>query len=428
MDSPTVESIIETSTRWLLNEQDKDGGLTDGGWAERHGTDVNVLNTAEVIIALLEGGRINEAEVDAGDSRIQKAVSFIEREQIPEGENAGAWQRDVTENGTPRKLPDPFRSSFALQALIKAGRPRDAEPVTKGVAWLLKIRNADNGWGYRKKSKSEILPTCCALLALLKACEPDSDNDKDLVKNAIEAGLKSLVENYKANWGSFNRSRDYFEGLHTVYAVLVLQAAKQSGFSKYIREEKSALDWLLLNQDKASRAVEEIIKIDPIRDDKGNGKGDYGFFCNTDLLLLKVLSNSAEYSDSKLARNTMISIGNRRDESGGFFGHRVFTWSTAHAICGLDAAKSKFPQIPVSTPEYVGIKVGTPILVFAIIVFAGTVYMSVMGSFKEMQAVVSVFLMLACLLAYGLIGEKTFIELFKGVWDKLPSFGDKKKQ
>lgn len=111
-----------------------------------------------------------------------------------------------------------------------------------------------------------------------------------------------------------------------------------------------------------------------------------------------------------------------------FFGHRVFTWSTAHAICGLDAAKSKFPQIPVPTPEYVGTKVSTPILAFAIIVFAGTVYMSVMGSFKEMQAVVSVFLMLACLLAYGLIGERTFTELFKGLGISWPSLTDKKKQ
>jgi hypothetical protein len=423
MNDPTVKSIIETSTRWLFNEQDK-----SGGWAERHGTTANVLNTAEVIIALLDGGLINEAKVEAGDSRIQKAVSFIEEKQTTGDENAGAWQREVTVDGAPRKLPDPFRSSFALQALIKAGRPRDSEPVTKGMAWLLSIRNADNSWGYRKGSQSELLPTCCALLALLKACEPNSDKDKDPLKNAIEGGLKSLVENYQAISGSFNRSGDYFEGLHTVYAVLVLQGARHSGFGKYIREEKNALDWLLQHQDKASRAVEEIIKIDPIRDDKGYGKGDYGFFCNTDLPLLKVLSNSGEYSDSKLARNTMINIGNRRDESGGFFGHRVFTWSTAHAICGLNAAESKFPQIPVSTPEYVGIKVGTPILVFAIIVFAGTVYMSVMGSFKEIQAVVSVFLMLALLLANGFIGEKTFTELVKGFGISWPSLGDKKKQ
>ncbi|MCX6672836.1 MAG: hypothetical protein NTY37_03550 [Methanothrix sp.] len=423
MDDPTVQSIIETSTRWLLNGQDQ----ISGGWAERHGTSVNVLNTAEVIIALLDGGLINGAKVEAGDSRIQKAVSFIEEKQTGD-EIVGFWQREITEDGTTRNLPDPLRSSFALQALIKAGRGKNSGSVTKGVAWLLKIRNADNGWGYRKGSDSEILPTCCALLSLLKAREAGWDFDSEPDKNPITKGLKSLVENYQDdNSGSFNRSGNYLEGLHTVYAVLVLQAARQSGLSAYIREENNALDWLLQHPDKASRAVEEIIKIDPIRDQKGYGKGDYGFFCNTYLILLKVLSNSAEYSDSKLARNTMITIGNMRDESGGFYGYRVFTWSTAHAICGLNSAKSKFPQIPQSTPEYVGTKVGTPILAFAIVMFLGVVYMSVMGSFKELQAVICAFLMLALLLAYKFIGEKTFAELTKGLGISWSSLSDKKK-
>ena len=82
--SGSVNNAISSATDWLLKSQNK-----AGGWAERSGKEVSTLNTAEVIIAVLEGGR-----VAPGDKHIQNGVKFLKAHQCQQELDTGAWMRE----------------------------------------------------------------------------------------------------------------------------------------------------------------------------------------------------------------------------------------------------------------------------------------------------------------------------------------------
>lgn len=55
---------------------------------ERRGSHVNVLNTAEAMIALIDSGICH-----AGTSSIRGAVDFLLKHQTVDGKDAGSWPR-----------------------------------------------------------------------------------------------------------------------------------------------------------------------------------------------------------------------------------------------------------------------------------------------------------------------------------------------
>jgi hypothetical protein len=400
MDGIAVEGLIEKSTERLFRQQD---GET-GGWAERHGICPSTLNTAEAIIALLDSGGASP-----GNVKIQKGATFLEEKQNP---TTGAWPRNYhVIHGENRLIPDPIRTSCAIQALLKTGRRIDSKSIENGINWLISIKNSDNGWGYRPEAPTKILPSCFSLLALIEA----HSDGMSKCEQPIKDGLQLLIEKFfNKNSGSFGTSEDKLEATHTIYAVLVLQAArKKSQISGYLSQEKKSLQWLLENQSKARRLVEEIIEIDA----EPSGEGNYGFLFMTEPLLIRVLISSEfkEHRESRLARNAMINFGDKMDDNGGFYGHRVFSWSTSQVLCGLGVAKSQFPEIPERNPEYTGTKAGIPIMILAVIELLAVVGLTCVQKFQLFQASIFMVLMFATLLAYDKIGEKTFNEMTKGV-------------
>jgi squalene cyclase len=129
------DDMTRHAARWLLREQDP-----SGGWGEREGLTPNTLNTAEVIISLLEADAI-----EPGATQIQKAVGFFARHQ----HDSGAWCREVRLEDDGIALgPDLLRTALAVQALIKAGRSTGDEPVRGAIAWLLSRQHADGGWSF----------------------------------------------------------------------------------------------------------------------------------------------------------------------------------------------------------------------------------------------------------------------------------------
>jgi hypothetical protein len=391
-----LTDVMKKSADWLLENQD----AHTGGWADRAGGMPSILNTAEAVTAILDGHT-----VQPGDHRIQRAVQFLLRHQIAGGDDRGAWAREFPGNGGGIiQVPDMVRTSFAIEALIKAGTGVDTEPVKNAVQWLLAVRNADSGWGYRRGSPSAPTPTCFALMALIEAHKAKMEE----CRQPVIDGLDFLVGKHRNAAGSFGPAGP-LEAVHTIYATLVLQAARRCELSSYSDREEEAIQWLREHPDEATKLVEERIMID------ADGRYNYDFLFMTHSLLIRVLAGSRDKEDqnSALARGTLITLRDRMHPSGGFYGDRVFVWSTAKVLSALSMAVSHFQAFPDRSPEYSGVKAGTLVWVFAILLSAFVVYLTVKGSFELLHAGIFIFLMLALLLAYGMIGEKTFKELVR---------------
>ncbi len=386
--------VISRSGDWLLNIQDK----ASGGWKDILGKTPSTLNTAEAIIALLDG-----AHVVPGDVRVQKGVKFLLDHQSTEGSDKGSWPKEVWTDHGAYRIADMVRTSFAIQALIKAGQGVNTGPVESAVNWLLSIKNEDSGWGYCKGSPSYLMPTCFAMMALLAACRAGMNQCED----PITSGLQLLVQRYSTPEGCFDVPGP-LRAVHTIYTVLVLQEARRAALSVFTQKETEAIRWLLRNPDDATKMVEEIITIDPATE-----RGNYGFTFMTDSLLIRVLigSKEKEHRESGLARDAMLSLKDKMDVDGGFYGYRVFSWSTAKVISALCVAKSEYKDFPRRRPEYPGRKSGNFIFAFAVLLSGFVVYLTMKGGFSWLQALFLAFLMLASLLAYGKIGEKSFTEL-----------------
>jgi len=76
-------------------------------------------------------------------------------------------------------------------------------------------------------------------------------------------------------------------------------------------------------------------------------------------------------------------------------------------------ASADYREFPTRRPEYTGRKAGNWVLGFAVLLSGFGVYLEVQSKFDVQVMVLFVFLMLAALLAYGKIGEKSFKELVK---------------
>ncbi len=216
-----ISEIIARGGQWLEQQQDKESK----GWGERRGSHANVLNTAEAMIALIDSGTCN-----AGSSSIRGAAGFLLEHQTLNGQDAGSWPRELTaDSGETIEIPDLVRTTYAIQALIKAGKGIADPPVKLALDWLLARRNeTTHGWGYARGKTEALMPTCFALSALLEAFDAQSG----AYQAEITSGLHFLVNTYfntggSEVHGSFGETGP-LQGVHTIYAALVLQIARHN--------------------------------------------------------------------------------------------------------------------------------------------------------------------------------------------------------
>ena len=396
-----VADLKSRSVNWLLQVQDE----ASGGWGEQPGKRPNALNTAEAVLALVGGG------LDVGDKQIQQGIQFLTgQKQSAKEPDAGAWTREVNGvGGAKRLLPDVVRTAVVIRALIRAGAVNN-EQVKSAIDWLIDVQSTDGGWPFRRDASGELLPTCLSLRALIAA---GGAGEKEKCEKPVRDGLDYLQQHAANADGSFGAD-DRLRGGHTIQAVLVLQEARNRRVAEHVSLENGVIDWLMRNPDKSHAMVEERIRVDPLE----AGSGDYGYLFMTESLLVQALAGAytVEHHRSRLYRGAMMGLGERFDETtGAFYGERVFSWSTAKAINALSAAQQHFSEIPKRDPEYSGAKTGPWIFGFALLLAGIAAYLSVIGVFGRLQAVFFVFLMLALLLVYGHIREKTFKELFSGL-------------
>ena len=413
-----ITEIINHAGRWLEQQQDKESR----GWGERRGGHVNVLNTAEAMIALIDSGVCH-----AGTASIRGAADFLLKHQTLDGPDAGSWPRELTtDDGKTIDIPDLVRTAYAIQALIKAGKGIDEHPVRMALVWLLGRRNENTkGWSYARGKPDALMPTCFALNALLDAY----DAYPGAYQTQIQESLQHLVEAYYQEGG--NEVRGSFgapgplQGIHTIHAALVLQIARANNLSRYPEQEKQAIEWLLRNPDKAIRLREEWVEIDQNQVTDGQ-TGGYGFMVMADTLLMKLLLGSENIDDKKsaLAHEAMHSLKDKIDDStGAFYGPRLFSWATAKALSALAVmqkhAGAEYPDLPARMPESRtesgGWKTGPVIIGFVTLLSGLGFYLMLNDKFGLLEFSFFVVMMLAALLAYGAIGEKTFSELFGNV-------------
>jgi hypothetical protein len=137
---------VRAATRWLLGQQNKDGGY---GFAKDAASDVD--DTGSVIQALVAGGRKAAPVVD-------RAVRYLRKAQRPDG---GFGQMAASESNAQS-------TAFAIQGLVAAGRnPRAMKRTRTPVEYLKSLQAADGSVRYsRTSTQTPVWVTAQALNAL----------------------------------------------------------------------------------------------------------------------------------------------------------------------------------------------------------------------------------------------------------------------
>ena len=137
---------VRAATRWLLRQQNKDGGY---GFAKDAASDVD--DTGSVIQALAAGGRKASRVVD-------RAVRYLRKAQRPDG---GFGQMAVSESNAQS-------TAFAIQGLVAAGRnPRTIKRTRTPIEYLKTLQAADGSFRYsRASAQTPVWVTAQALNAL----------------------------------------------------------------------------------------------------------------------------------------------------------------------------------------------------------------------------------------------------------------------
>lgn len=191
-DPARLEEAMRRGTAWVLSMQNR-----DGGWgAFDHNNDSTFLtrvpfadhnamidpSTGDVTGRVLEYlGRLGWP---ASDSRVGRAVRFLQRDQTPEGPWHGRWGVNYL-----------YGTSGALRALETVGLQREAESQC-AVAWLRSVQNADGGFGESCASyddpdlkacgHSTPSQTAWALIGLLAAGNPSEPATKQAVAYLLD--------------------------------------------------------------------------------------------------------------------------------------------------------------------------------------------------------------------------------------------------
>ena len=127
--------------------------------------------------------------------RMKAALSWLEKEQEPEGSWFGRWGVNYV-----------YGTWSVLCALGRAGVPHDHPMIVRAVAWLKQVQNPDGGWGEscdsyaldrkgHESCRSTASQTAWALLGLMAVGETASAE--------VERGIAWLMVNQEADglWG-----------------------------------------------------------------------------------------------------------------------------------------------------------------------------------------------------------------------------------
>jgi hypothetical protein len=397
--SDDIFDCIGNASKWLKRIQNK----KDGGWGEYKGNDSNCLNTAEAILALVRSGCNT-----AGDQIIQDGVKFLCDNQIKKQnkigkKNCGSWPRMATRGKNIIRIPDTVRTSCALLACNTAGISSTHTAVKEGVNWLLQTQNKKtHGWGYSPNQENQLFPTCMALRALMQICQSSNTRTNDLIQKGLDH-LKS----YRNDDGSYGLAHG-LEVSHTLYVIQTYSMAYELGFTVPSGAIKDATYWIQQHKKDALRWSTETILLKP--DPKSSH--NFTFSHINPALYLEVVDKNIREEDD-IASDALIAIHDNMDvPTHAFCAKRPVSWATAKTLLGLTPARQifhDFPQSPKSVPLKLGLK---HYLLFALTAFV--LISAVLAALNRLNvtfASILFLVILAILLIYGYISERSFVRL-----------------
>jgi len=391
---------MATATRWLASIQDE----ASGGWGEYQGALPNALNTAEALLALLDGDQYT-----AGDTAIQRGAAYLAEAQLRKEKGAlprddGAWCRlALDDTKTERHLPDTVHSVFALLALNCTGKPTTDPTIQKGLDWLVRIHNKDGGWGHAAGKESRLLPTCQVLDVLLRLYQADDSELRTRLHPLLEQGLRHL-RSYCNDEGSFGRQPG-LEVAHSLYVIRTLRLAQSQGFGVEGDNLERAVRWIRAQGGTVMQWVNEKVEI------SADDIGAYTFTHITPALFLYALGPRLSADDPIAIEGLKVMHDSMDPVSGGFSGKRPVSWATAKALLGLGAVATIFDAFPsreIETGEFQARNLVLPLL---LVVILATTAVSLAGKISVEFSGVMMLIIFAGLLGYGLISEGTFAKL-----------------
>jgi squalene-hopene/tetraprenyl-beta-curcumene cyclase len=152
-------------------------------------------NTADVTARVLE--MVGEGQLSFDRDRLQRALSYLEREQEADGSWFGRWGVNYI-----------YGTSGVLSALALITPKTHHKQIEKGAIWLVNYQNSDGGWGetchsynnpsLRGKGVSTASQTAWALIGLLAAAKATGNYEIE----AIERGVNYLLvtQNPNGSW------------------------------------------------------------------------------------------------------------------------------------------------------------------------------------------------------------------------------------
>jgi squalene-hopene/tetraprenyl-beta-curcumene cyclase len=189
------DESIARATEWIVGLQSKDGGWAafDADNAYHYLNNIPFADHGALLdppTADLTGRCLSMlaqlGERPATSQPMQRAIEWLERDQLPDGSWYGRWGMNYI-----------YGTWSVLCALNAAGLDHQTPMFRKAVQWLLSIQNPDGGWGedgtsykldYRgyEKAPSTASQTAWALLALMAAGEVEDA--------AVRRGIGYLAE------------------------------------------------------------------------------------------------------------------------------------------------------------------------------------------------------------------------------------------
>jgi squalene-hopene/tetraprenyl-beta-curcumene cyclase len=138
------QQAIARCVNWMASMQCKPGGWAafdldnDQDWINLipYG-DLKAMidpNTADVTARVLE--MLGECDLTMAESRVQKAIAYLIKEQEADGSWFGRWGVNYI-----------YGTSGVLSALSLIAPSRCYSQIQKGAAWLMSCQNEDGGWG-----------------------------------------------------------------------------------------------------------------------------------------------------------------------------------------------------------------------------------------------------------------------------------------
>ena len=235
--SPRVRSAVEAGLVWLMDLQNRDGGVPTfcRGWGRLPFDRSNPDITAHAVRAWLAWGE----SVDAGlRPRLRRAVGRGIEFLFGARHEAGYWLPLWFGNQYRKDEANPvYGTARVLPALTEAagtGRMDVAEPLRLGVGWLVAAQQAGGGWGGDRETPASVEETALALEALAGWMGQASPHGGPELIGAVEAALErgsawllSAVEDgtYRqaAPIGFYFSKLWYFERLYpTVFTAAAL--------------------------------------------------------------------------------------------------------------------------------------------------------------------------------------------------------------